>query len=101
MKPLSEFAEALRKQKSHTYASENGDYYRGFDVGVAHAVALLQAWLREADRELSKPDNEYPLSVSITSWPWPGSDSGVNVSRDFIREKLLGTTQKRKQEGEK
>ena len=78
MKPLSEFVEDLRADGKDL----SGD---AFLVNRANCD-LLQAWLREADEWMREDEAEGDSTGSI----WIGA----------IREELLGTTQKPKQEGE-
>ena len=73
MKPLSELVKELRGQRKHT-----GVY--------AHAADLVQAWLREADKQ-------------VKGWRLIRLDD-VDASKAIFRElrkdfraKLLGTTQ--------
>ena len=61
MKPLSELRDKWERQSN---APTPTDEFQAanfhFDRGRQYCADELQAWLREADRELSKPDNEYP-----------------------------------------
>jgi hypothetical protein len=78
MKPLSELEKQFRESRAHTYASENADHYRGFDAGQLRAAESLQAWLREATKE-----------VSVKS---AGRGSFSKLYSVWVLSNLLGTT---------
>ena len=77
MKPLSEFAEGLRKIRGHPQGNQIAPFHRGFDAGMFRAADLLQAWLREADAWLSDPNKQ-----GLEGW----------VDCRVARRVLLGTT---------
>lgn len=87
IKPLSEFADELRRQEPRNYASENAEYYLGFDAGMARAADLLQAWLREWDEAFGRQ-----LLANDISTPRMSKEA-LGYIKD-IRQKLLGTTPK-------
>jgi hypothetical protein len=79
MKPLSEFAEGVRKRLPRNYASENAEYYLGFDAGMARAADELQAWLREVDEWLVDFSQDF-------------AEADKSMTIEWMRSALLGTT---------
>ena len=56
MKTLSEKLKELHTDRTYAFNhyGDNPESYRAFDAGMNHAVELLQAWLREADKAALK-----------------------------------------------
>lgn len=47
IRKLRQLAKKWREERAHTYASENADYYRGFDAGRQASAKKLLSVIRE------------------------------------------------------
>ena len=92
MKPLREFADELR-QRADIEGKKQTLYGDGRASGFRGSYNLLQAWLRKADKALARGSNS--LEANLLG----GSIQDRGWSLSCRRSKLLGTTQKPKQEG--
>ena len=97
MKPLGELRDKWERQSdAPTPTDEFQAANFHFDRGRQYCADELQVWLREWHNELGKNDTlPHPDKLG------PVYGMAIEYARKLIQEKILGTTQKAKQEGEK